>query len=402
MDILMVHPHDIYSKSEPWTVRIIYIAKEFAKKGHSVKLVYFPLTWEKQAPHILHENITIIPLCRMHSASIFVSNISKLCSLAGGSDIIHLQKCFYHASLPAVIAGLIKHKPVHYDWDDWELKIYEASTRPGILRSLVWVFLYFLESIIPKIVDTISCASERLKKECKKLGVDKTRIFNAAVGADILRFSPAVSGKPVRQKYEINKPLVLYLGQLHGGQYVEIFIKAAALLVSEYKKDISFMIVGDGYRADELKKLSGSLGLGSRLIFTGAVSHKHVPDYIAAADVCVGCFEDNDVTACKSPLKIAEYMACGKAIVASSVGDVPKMLGNAGILYPPLDIPALARAVIRILDDDKLKRELEVLSRERAQAVYNWSVTAENILRAYQKACQIDEKGFSKGHPTCV
>ena len=39
----MIHPHDIYSVSEPWTIRITSIAKEFVKLGHEVKLVYFPL-----------------------------------------------------------------------------------------------------------------------------------------------------------------------------------------------------------------------------------------------------------------------------------------------------------------------------------------------------------------------
>ena len=43
MKILMIHPHDIYSVSEPWTIRITSIAHEFVKKGHEVKLVYFPL-----------------------------------------------------------------------------------------------------------------------------------------------------------------------------------------------------------------------------------------------------------------------------------------------------------------------------------------------------------------------
>jgi len=98
----------------------------------------------------------------------------------------------------------------------------------------------------------------------------------------------------------------------------------------------------DGYQAEELKKISGQFSLNGKLIFTGAVSHELVPQYIAAADVCVACFEENEVTLCKSPLKIVEYLACGKAIVASDVGEVSNMLGGSGVLTRPGDADSVA------------------------------------------------------------
>jgi len=390
MNILMVHPHDIYSSAEPWTVRIVYIAKEFVKKGHNVKLVYFPLTWNRQKPSKMPEGITLVPFARIHGPHILISNVIKLCSLAGWADIVHFQKCFYHAAMPALIAGFLRKKPVHYDWDDWELKIYEVSTKHGILRNLIRHFLYLLETTIPKIADTVSCASVRLKIECERLGVSRDRIFDAHVGADIERFHPDVSGEDIRQKYDIKRPLVLYLGQLHGGQYVELFIETASKLIKEHQKDISFMIVGDGYQAEELKKIAHRLNFNGRLIFAGAVSHELVPQYIAAADICVACFEENEVTLCKSPLKIVEYLASGKAIVASNVGEVPNMLGESGVLTSPGDSSSLASGILKVLENNDLKNKLEQLARKRAEEEYNWTVTAENFLRAYRKAIQVN------------
>jgi glycosyltransferase involved in cell wall biosynthesis len=390
MKIIMVHPHDIYSNAEPWTVRIVYIAKEFIKKGHNVKLVYFPLEWDGQKPSELAGGIVTIPLPRRHGPHILISNILKLYSLAKDADVIHFQKCFYHASIPAMMAAMLRRKPIHYDWDDWELKIYEVSTQPSILRNFIWLFLKILEGTIPKIVDTVSVASSRLKIECEKLGIDRSRIFDAHVGADITRFHPGVSGDTIKQRYDLKRPLVLYLGQLHGGQYVELFIETASKLINDFQQDLSFMIVGDGYMAEELKKIAQRLNLNGKLIFTGAVSHELVPQYIAAADVCVACFEENEVTLCKSPLKIVEYLASGKAIVASDVGEVPNMLGSAGILTPPGDAHSLAVGILRILQDNSLKSNLEKLARQRAEKEYNWTVTAENLLSAYKKAIQIN------------
>ncbi len=385
MNILMVHPHDIFSPLEPWTIRIVSLAREFAKKGHSVKLVYFPLEGGDLQPVGLEPRIVAIPFCRRLGPWVLLRNIVRMTFLARHSDLVHFQKCFYHAALPAVVAARVAGKPLHYDWDDWELKIFEVSTVPGFLRGLVMKLIGFLEGALPCISDTVSVASKRLECEARKLGVHKEVIFEAHVGADTSRFRPEISGERVREKYGIAKPIVLYLGQLHGGQYVELFIEAASILTGELGCDAAFMIVGDGYRAQELKKLGASMGLDGRLIFTGSVPHDDVPEYIASADVCVACFQDNPVTACKSPLKIVEYLALGKAIVASNVGEVPNMLSGCGVIVPPGQAMPLAKAVANLLSNNQLRRELGWSARRMAETEYNWTVTANNLLRAYKK-----------------
>jgi glycosyltransferase involved in cell wall biosynthesis len=392
MKILLVHPHDVYSRAEPWTVRIVYLAREFIQKGHEVKLAYFPLEGRAGRSSALAEGIETIPFSRRHGPHILLENIIRMSRYARWADVVHVQKCFYHAAVPAFMASFWAGKPLHYDWDDWEVKIYEASTQPGFITNAIRIFLQILESCIPKIADTVSVASARLRIECLRLIGDSARIFDAPVGADLKRFNSTVSGSVIRQKYGIKNKLVLYLGQLHGGQYVELFIRAAQKLVSEGGNDATFMIVGDGYLARELRKLSSFLGLDGELIFAGAVSHDLVPQYVAAADVCVACFEENEVTLCKSPLKVVEYLASGKAIVASNVGEVPRMLKDAGILTKPGDIESLSQGIARLLQDESLKKKLEILARERAEKEYNWTQTAGNILNAYNKAC-----GLRKG-----
>jgi hypothetical protein len=92
MNILMIHPHDIYSNTEPWTVRIVYIAREFIEKGHNVKLVFFPLGLNKKKPLGLSlEGLAIILLSRKYGLNIFISNIIKLYSLSKWADVIHFQ-----------------------------------------------------------------------------------------------------------------------------------------------------------------------------------------------------------------------------------------------------------------------------------------------------------------------
>ena len=165
MNILMVHPHDIYSSVEPWAMRIVSIAKEFRKKGHEVKLVYFPLEWHQQGIQEL-EGVPTIPMSRRHGPHFLLSNIVRMYSLAKWSEVIHFQKCFYHASLPAILAGILRNRPLHYDWDDWEVMIYKASTEPNLLTNAIKNSLNILERLIPKVANTVSVASTRLKNEC--------------------------------------------------------------------------------------------------------------------------------------------------------------------------------------------------------------------------------------------
>ncbi len=379
MKILMVHPHDIHSESEPWTVRITYIAKEFVEKGHRVKLAYFPL-WgrtRKDNEPVQSDIYEEIPLIRKKSH--IGINTMRMYKLARWADIVHFQKCFSHASLPALFAGYLKGKPIHYDWDDWEMQIYNYASPD----KLVGYFLDYFEKTIPRLVNTVSVASKRLRQICRGLGVSNERIFDAPVGADTERIHPDIDAGIVRQRYNIRYPLVMYLGQLHGAQYAELFIKSTRYLLSQ-NIEADFMIVGDGARAPELKHLCDTLGLNKKLIFTGGIPHQEVPYYLSACDIAVACFEDNEITRCKSPLKIVEYMAAGKPIVASDVGEVRTMTDGSAILTKAGDVDSLCKGIKELLDKKELRYELAGRARQRAVERYNWSTTAENILRAYR------------------
>lgn len=379
----MVHPHEVYSKLEPWTIRIINLAKEFIRVGHQVKIVYFSLGLNKNTTSYLKEGIEFIPFLRDESPLALFENCIRLSKIIGWGDMVHFQKCFHYAALPVLLNCCLKNKPVHYDWDDWEEKIYYDSA--VLPNKLVALFLRILERSIPKVVDTISVSSQRLKNLCLDLGIENKRIFDAHVGADLERFKPEISGERVKREYRLNKPTVLYLGQLHGAQYAELFIRAAEILIKR-ETEISFIIVGGGFRYPRLKEMVDSLGLSRDVFFTGAVEHEQVPEYIAACDIAVACFEDNDITRCKSPLKIAEYLACGKPIVASAVGEVTGMVNGCGILTKPGDPLSLAEGILNLLKNKELRIQMGLRARRLAEEKYNWALTAKNISKAYELA----------------
>lgn len=383
MRILMVHPHDISSSSEPWTRRIKSIAKELAINGHQVRLAYFSLSCGAVKKYVL-DGYEAIAFRRKISPGVFLKNIFILIKHASWADIVHFQKCHYYSAVPTVVAACITGKQLHYDWDDWEEMIwYESCGENTWYTRFVGLSFKVLERFLPVVSDTISVSSQYLRGLSLKFGARDETIYSASVGADLNEFKPGIDGSSVRKKYSIVKPLVLYIGQLHGGQYIDLFIKAANVILHK-NPDISFMIVGEGFMKGNLKSLALQLGISDKVIFTGAVPHYEIPLYISAADVCVAAFKDTKAARCKSPLKIVEYMACGKAIVASSVGEARRMLGGVGVLVQPDNASALAEGILTLIDNRDLKERLGKFARIRAEEKYSWSKTTANLLNAYQ------------------
>jgi glycosyltransferase involved in cell wall biosynthesis len=383
MKILLVHPHEVFSMLEPWTTRVVNFAREFTLMGHEVKVVYFPLDWDHSS-HLPFERfgVQFIPFCRKAGFRIIMRNCAAMSRVASWADVVHFQKCFHYASLPSLVAGLSGDKPVHYDWDDWEEMIYYESAVPPVPG--IGSFLRTLERTIPQLVETVSVSSDRLMRVCLEVGVKSGDIFHVPVGADTELFKPG-NGQDMKKRHGIRLPLVIYVGQLHGGQYVELFLKAAAAVTDRGVK-AQFMVVGDGVRAAELKDRAKELGLQRKVIFTGAVPSAEVPGYICSSDVAVACFEDNEVTRCKSPLKIAEYLACGKPIVASRVGEVSNMVGDAGFLVEPGKHLPLAEKIAVLLKNAPLRESMGKKARKRAEDTYNWRSSSRTLLNAYNHA----------------
>lgn len=374
MKILLIHPHDLWADEEPWTSRIRNIAKQLVLYGHEVRVVHFAYPGSGE---IKPKDTSFGSFRLLRAKRAIFHTIYTVTQHAKWADVIHFQKCFAHAAIPAIYAHVFTNTPIHYDWDDWELQIYNYDPPSYVIGK----FLGFLENIMPSFVDTLSVASAHLKQLAIECGFPDDRIYDAHVCADLDVFKPMESDAGLKKLYGITKPVVMYMGQLHGAQYAEMMIHATERILET--EDVIFLIVGSGAREHFLLEQVVKRGLTDRVIFTGSVDHHDVPRYLSLADVAVACFEDNDITRCKSPLKIVEYMACGKAIVASDVGEVSHMLGGCGLLTASGNIEELAQGIITLLRDPGRRKTMECTARANAEKRFAWSVTTQNLLCAY-------------------
>jgi glycosyltransferase involved in cell wall biosynthesis len=240
----------------------------------------------------------------------------------------------------------------------------------------------FLERFVAKSSSGLVCVSPTIQNELVRRHdlTAKTRVIEN--GVDCQAFAPA-SRVEARKKLALDLSLfvMVYVGSLVTWQGLDILPEAARLVISERTKSV-FVLVGDGPLREQLLDKIDSLGLRGNFIFVREVSHREIPTFITAADICLAPFKKaRNQIAGPSPLKILEYMACGRAVVTTRIPGVSELVtaSNAGIVVPPDDPREFAGAILHLLGDPTLHEICEGNARLAALAL-DWDSKAKELL----------------------
>jgi glycosyltransferase involved in cell wall biosynthesis len=179
--------------------------------------------------------------------------------------------------------------------------------------------------------DVLLCVSNALKQIITGQGIDSDKIIVVPNGVDTQKFSPSA-----HQARRIFPGLTIgFVGRLNHWQGIPRLFRAMQMLRTE-GKDINAVIVGDGAKRDEWMSLSEELGLHGCVHFSGQVSGDDVPAHIAGFDIGFsGQLAMKNGTMYHSPLKIYEYMAMAKPVLASAYDDARSVVrpGETGFLF---------------------------------------------------------------------
>ena len=185
-------------------------------------------------------------------------------------------------------------------------------------------------------------------------GVTEAHIVVTPNGVDTKRFAPA-DCEAAKRALGLSSPLVLgfvgYVREWHGLEHVvDLVAKDPAM------SDAHLLIVGDGPARQALEERAKAAGVESRVTITGVMPHEKLPGYVSAFDIAL----QPEVTSYASPLKLFEYMAMGRAIVAPASENILEVLedGADSILFPKGDMNAFAAAVARLAADAPLRAKL--------------------------------------------
>ncbi|MCD6171969.1 MAG: glycosyltransferase family 4 protein [Thermoplasmata archaeon] len=202
-------------------------------------------------------------------------------------------------------------------------------------------------------------------------------------GVDIKKFRP-YNKKYARRKIGIEHdfPMILYIGRLVPRKGIDVLIFSMKKVVKKYPNAILF-IAGKGKILPILKAMANLAGVEKNIKFLGYVDDKILPYLYSAADV----FVLPSITGESFGIVLLEAMASGTPIVATKVGGIVEIIENEknGIIVESGNTKETAKAILKILEDDRIRKNFSKKGRKMAEDRYSWDKIVKKTINVYEK-----------------
>lgn len=305
----------------------------------------------------------------------------------GDYDIVEVKDKFI-AGLFAALASKMYRKRFVY-WLSYPFpEAYLHGARDGTARyPMLWlirgfVFKVLLYKIILPAADHVFVQSEQMRRDVATQGVPLERMTPVPMG---VRASSITSTETKERKLiPSGTPCFLYLGSLNKVRRLEFLVRALASVLKKVPK-AKLYFVGAGedptdeqLLIDEAKKLNVS----HAVVFVGQLPQPEALRYVQEADVCVTPLYPTPVLNAASPTKLVEYMAIGKAVVATEHPEQELIIRESGAGYcTPWDEKAFAAAVVKLLKDPARARRMGEQGRQYVKTHRTYGVIADEVER---------------------
>lgn len=366
------------------SIHVRELATNLSKLGNEVFLITAhtnenssSLNWSKSVPNLhlffnktrrIFNNISTLIFCRKIAKKYGVQIIYE--RRASPKIGVALGKLF---RIPAVIE--LNGLP---GLDD------EIFGRVDRVNSITRTFRRSILRHLFRYVDGVVAVTPRIKREViKNYKVKSDKIFVVPNGANLNLFKP-MNQNLCKEKLGLNMEdkYVCYVGNLAPWQGLEFLIKASPIVLEKDTR-ARFLLVGDGVMGDTIKKMVKNINISDKFLFTGRIPYEKVPEFINSSDICVAPFiKARNEKIGLSPLKVYEYLACGKPIVASDIEGVGDFLKktNSGITVEPENHESLAEGIIDLLQNKDKGREMGMKGREIVNREHGWDSTAKKVM----------------------
>lgn len=235
----------------------------------------------------------------------------------------------------------------------------------------------------------IFVVSEVERENLEVRGVPSEKIVVNPNGVDADLFRPGIGGATIRKELGIDEGEVVagFVGTF--GPWHGVVQLAEAIKLIPAHVPVRFLLVGSGSLHGEVERVLEAEVTSRRVIFTGTVAHERVPQLLDACDILVSphipLADGSDFFG--SPTKVFEYMAMGKGIVASRLGQIGEVLSDdeTALLVEPGNANQLAAAIGKLVQSPDLRARLGARAREVAMQKHTWTRNAERVLEAFNR-----------------
>jgi glycosyltransferase involved in cell wall biosynthesis len=261
----------------------------------------------------------------------------------------------------------------------------------GWWRKAFGYFQDWIEGKAYKHSQRIVAVTPRIKEVLvAEYGIEKDKIAVVENGANTDLFTPTDTDE-ARRRANLSGAdhFVTFVGNLLQWQGVEYLIRSVPYVLEEFPTT-RFLIVGGGTTKPALVDLARGIGVSDSVIFTEVVPYENVPMYLNASEICVAPFiRGRNERSGVSPLKIHEYGACGKAVVASRLPGLEFVEQcQTGLLVQPESAEELARAIVKLLRDPELRKRMGENGRKYVVENRSWESVAISVAAVSREAME--------------
>jgi glycosyltransferase involved in cell wall biosynthesis len=259
-----------------------------------------------------------------------------------------------------------------------------VSTIHEVLTLRQFHYLPFVLNVYLRsnIIITLSKEIAKLLISYYKIKPEKVRVMHH--GADIVRFNPNADPKPFRSLFNLEDNFVIMIfGFIGPGKGHDLLIKAF-LKVSNKMPNAKLVIAGSTKNLNYLEYLKKiALKNKEKIVFTDYIPYEMLPACLASADIFVLPYLGGMHPS--GPLHRA--LASGKAIITSNTSVIKEIIkdGYNGILIKPGSIDELANAIVRLYEDDGLRKKLAINARKFAEQFLDWDKIAKQTVEIYEE-----------------
>lgn len=297
-----------------------------------------------------------------------------------GFDVVHAHNppdTFVFIGLVFKLLG----KRFVFDHHDLSGELYRYARFSGKPSGLVYRALLALEKLSCRAADHVIVTNESYRE----LAIERSRVQPE-------RITVVRNGPELRADESLAEPaakpatrVIGYVGIMGRQDGVDLLIRAAACLRRDGVQDFHVVLVGSGDAMDDLRELACQLDLEGVISFVGWVDPEGLAAYLRSFDVCVAPEPPNGYTELCTMIKVMEYMAFSKPVVAFDLLEHRRTAGSAALYAETSEPEALAERIKELLDDPELRAELGRRGRRRVEAELAWEYQERALLHAYSK-----------------
>ena len=269
--------------------------------------------------------------------------------------------------------------PIEQNWET--RRVYQKHNFLGYFISKIDAYL--MMHILRK-ADLVLPTTKWMEDDFAKKGIESSKMIPYPNGIDLDRFSNA-NGKEIRKRYGLeDSKVTVYVGTMEKERHLDVLIQAF-LKVKKSREEVKLLMVGNGRDKSNLERLANDLGIKDDVIFTGQVSPYKIPKFIDASDIGVSAVPPLGFFKLSSPIKMFEYMAMGKPVVANE--EIPEQKeviekSGGGILVK-FEEESFAEGIIELLDDPERAREMGKQGQEWVVKNRSYNILARKLERKY-------------------